>query len=212
MFGPVSTRFMKLTSLRSTVLTVALSVMTATVAIPIRVYGQARQQQTIPENAIVINLDRNGALRFDQEQIEFASLMDRLHDISATRSDNTVVIVTAPQVAFKELVTTVEAVRAAGIDRVGILKAQPDGSIRESLPPLGATVLSVDRTGVVRLDGKKTKVGDVASRLQKLFKRRTDHTVYVQAYGALSFDTVSNVIDAAKAAGAKPIGLLALGE
>src|SRR5262249_57676797 len=121
-------------------------------------------------------------------------------------------IVAATSVALKKLVRTVEAVREAGTDRVGILKAQPDGSVRESLPPLGATVLSVDRSGVIRLDGKKMKITEVASHLQKLFKRRSDSTVYVQAYGSLSFSAVDNVIDEAKKAGASRIALLSAGE
>ena len=105
--------------------------------------------------------------------------------------------------------TTVETVRAAGIERVGILKSKQGGSASLSQPPLGATVLSVDRAGVVRLDGKKMKLREVGSQLRKLFTRRNDRTVYVQAYGALSFDTVGSVIEAAKAAGAIPIGLIA---
>jgi biopolymer transport protein ExbD len=69
--------------------------------------------------------------------------------------------------------------------------------------------LSVDHSGVVRLDGKKIKVRDVTSQLQNLFRRRSDRTVYVQANGALSFDAVGNLIDAAKAAGASRIALVA---
>ena len=94
----------------------------------------------------------------------------------------------AADVAFKELVNTVEAVRGAAIERVGILTNEKDGSIKESLPPAGATLLSVDRSGILRMDGKKMKVKDVAAQLQKQFKRRNDRTVYVQAYGALPFD------------------------
>jgi biopolymer transport protein ExbD len=70
-------------------------------------------------------------------------------------------------------------------------------------------VLSMDHSGTVRLDGKKMKVSDVASQLRKTFRRRSDRTVYVQANGALSFDAVGNVIDAAKAAGASRIALVA---
>jgi len=177
-------------------------------AIVPNVYGQA-PQIVIPQGAIVINLDANGALRLDQQHMELAALGERLHNEG---SDATVVIVAAPDVGFKALVTTVETVRGAGIERVGILKAQADGSVRESLPPVGATILSVDRSGVIRLDGHKTKLSNIASQLQKVFKRQNDRTVYVQAYGALSFDAVGNVIDAAKQAGASRIGLLASGQ
>jgi len=211
-FRRVSTLCMKSLNLRSTVLGLTLTaiviaaVCTATVAEPLS--ESAHQQSAIPQGAVVINLDRNGSLRIDQEQVEFLGLIDRIHEVSATPKDTTVVIVAAADVAFKELVRTVETVREAGVERVGILKAQ-GGSIRESLPPKGATVLSVDHSGVVRLDGKKTKVRDVTSQLQNLFRRRSDRTVYVQANGALSFDAVGNLIDAAKAAGASRIALVA---
>jgi biopolymer transport protein ExbD len=208
----VSTLSMKSPSPRSTVpaltLTTIIIAIVCTAAVPNSLYGSVSQQSKIPEGAVVINLDRNGSLRIDQEQVEFSGLIDRIHKASTTPNETTVFIVAAADVAFKELVRTVETVREAGVERVGILKAE-GGSIRESLPPLGATVLSVDHSGVVRLDGKKTKLSDVASQLQRLFRRRTDRTVYVQANGALSFDAVGNVIDAAKAAGASRIALVA---
>jgi biopolymer transport protein ExbD len=184
-------------------------VLTALTAFQCRL--DAQRPEEIPQNAIVINLDKSGALRLDQEKIERVRLSDRLHDMAMDGKD-TVVVVAARDVAFTDVATTVEVVRSPGIDRVGILMAQPGGSIRETLPPVGATLLSMDRSGVVRLNGKKTKVGDVASSLQKVFKSRADRTVYIQAYGALSFDAVSTVIDAAKTAGAKPIALLASSE
>jgi biopolymer transport protein ExbD len=184
-------------------------VLTALTAFQCRL--DAQRPEEIPQNAIVINLDKSGALCLDQEKIERLRLSDRLHDMAMDGKD-TVVVVAARDVAFTDVATTVGEIRSAGIDRVGILKAQPGGSIRETLPPVGATLLSMDRSGVVRLNGKKTKVGDVASSLQKLFKSRADRTIYIQAYGALSFDAVSTVIDAAKTAGAKRIALLASSE
>jgi biopolymer transport protein ExbD len=170
------------------------------------------QQPSIPEGAVVVNLDMNGALRLDQKPIDVSRLADRLHDISATRNEPTVVIVAAANVPFKELVNTVEAVRHAGIERVGILKSQEAGPVKQTLPPAGATVLSVDRSGVIRLDGKKTKIGGIEPRLRNVLRRRKDNTVYIEAYGALSFNVVDNVIDAAKAAGANRIALIASSE
>jgi biopolymer transport protein ExbD len=191
-------------------LTIAVAVLTT---LPGRLQAQAPQQQpAIPEGAVVIDLDTNGAVHLDQQPIEFSNLTARLQDISKTRSETTVVIVAAANVSFKNLVSTVEAVREAGIERVGILKSQAEGPVKESLPPAGATVLSVDRSGVVRVNGKKVKLTEVASELQKQFKRRSDRTVYVLAYGALSFSAVDNVIDTAKAAGANRIALLAAAE
>src|SRR5215469_4740778 len=95
-------------TLRSTMFTLLLS------AIVPNVYGQA-PQIVIPQGAIVINLDANGALRLDQQHMELAALGERLHNEG---SDATVVIVAAPDVGFKALVTTVETVRGAGIECV----------------------------------------------------------------------------------------------
>jgi len=201
----------KRSALFALTLTTTFLVVVCTVTFPDPLYGRAPQQSAIPEGAFVINLDRNGSLRVDQEHVELSVVIDRIYKVAAARDDVAVVIVAAADVAFKELVRTVEAVRGAGIERVGILKAQGN-SLSESLPPVGATVLSVDRSGVVRLDGKKIKVRDVASRLERLFRRRQNRTVYVQANGALSFDVVVNVIDGAKAAGASRIGLVASNE
>jgi len=170
------------------------------------------QQPSIPEGAVVVNLDMNGSVRLDQEPIDASRLADRLHDISITRNQPSVVIVAAANVPFKELVNTVETVRQAGIERVGILKSEEAGPVKQTLPPAGATVLSVDRSRVIRLDGKKTKISDIGPRLRNVFKRRSDHTLYIEAYGALSFDVVDNVIDAAKAAGASRIALIASSE
>jgi biopolymer transport protein ExbD len=203
---------MKSPNLRSRVpaltFTTMIIAIVCTANVPNPLYGRAPQQSAIPQGAVVINLDRNGSLHIDQEQVEFSGLIDRIHKVSATPNETTVVIVAAADVAFRELVRTVETVREAGVERVGILKVE-GGAIRESLPPSGATVLSVDHSGVVRLDGKKIKVRDVTSQLQNLFRRRSDRTVYVQANGALSFDAVGNLIDAAKAAGASRIALVA---
>jgi biopolymer transport protein ExbD len=185
-------------------LTVILAVISAIVP---SLYGQV-VQPAIPQNAIVINLDSRGTLRVDQEQITPSALTDRVRSIAAARNEGTAVVIAAAKVSYTDVVSAVEAVRAAGIERVGILKSQADGAVRESLPPFGATVVSLDRRGVLRLDGKKMKAADIPSRLQKLFRSSPDHTIYIQAYGALPFATVATVIDAAKAAGAKPIGLL----
>jgi biopolymer transport protein ExbD len=189
-------------------LTVILAVIAA---IAPALYGQVLQP-AIPQNAIVINLDSRGSLHVDQEQITPSALTDRVRDIAAARNEGTAVVIAAANTSYTDVVSAVEAVRAAGIERVGILKSQADRGVKESLPPFGATVLSLDRSGVLRLDGKKMKAADIPSRLQKVFRSRPDHTIYIQAYGALPFDTVATVIDAAKAAGAKPIGLLTSGD
>jgi biopolymer transport protein ExbD len=73
-------------------------------------------------------------------------------------------------------------------------------------------LLTVDRNGVLHLNGEKVSLRTVSPRLQQIFRGRADHTVFVQAHGSLAFENVANVIDAAKAAGATPIGLVTSNE
>jgi biopolymer transport protein ExbD len=168
-------------------------------------------QQEIPPDALVINVDENGAIRLQQDPVEFFELADRIRQASTTRKVDVAVIVTAPAVAFRDVVRLFEVTKAAGIERVGIMQSGSSAS-RQTLVPPNATLLSVDRTGVLRLNGERITLRTVSSRLQQIFRRRGDRTVFVQAYGSLAFDTVTNVIDAAKAAGAMPIGLVSSSE
>jgi biopolymer transport protein ExbD len=168
-------------------------------------------QQEIPPDALVINVDENGAIRLQQDPVEFFELADRIRQASTTRKVDVAVIVTAPAVAFRDVVRLFEVTKAAGIERVGIMQSGSSAS-RQTLVPPNATLLSVDRTGVIRLNGERITLRTVSSRLQQIFRRRGDRTVFVQAYGSLAFDTVTNVIDAAKAAGAMPIGLVSSSE
>lgn len=165
-------------------------------------------QAEIPQDATIVNVDGDGNLQFNSESMEFAALADHLRDFANSNQEKTVVVVAAVNAPFKVVVRVVDAARAFGIEHVGILRGQSDGSVRMSLPPMGATVLSVDRSGIVRLDGKKIKIKDISSHLKTTLGHRNDHVVYVQAYGALNFDAVAVVIDAAKAAGATQVGLL----
>jgi biopolymer transport protein ExbD len=169
-------------------------------------------QTEIPANAIVVRIEGNGALRLNQEAVEYAGLSERLRAISTATTDQAVVVVSPGDADFQQVVRIIEAAKAAGIERIGILKSQPQGPTKLSRPPGNATVLSLDRAGVLRLDGRKINVRDIRSQLQRILKQRNDRTVFVQAYRSLSFETVAGVIDAAKAAGAAPIGLLSSDE
>jgi biopolymer transport protein ExbD len=168
-------------------------------------------QQEIPQGALVINVDENGAIRLQQDPVEFSALADRIRQASTTRNVDVAMIVTAPTVAFRDVVRLFEVTRAAGIKRVGILQSGP-AAARQTIIPPNAILLSVDRTGVLRLNGERITLRTVSSRLQQIFRRRGDRTVFVQAYGSLAFENVANVIDAAKAAGAMPIGLVSSSE
>ena len=71
-----------------------------------------------------------------------------------------------------------------------------------------ALLLSVDRTGVIRINQTEIGASDLIGQLQGIFKTRNDRTIFVQADDELLFNDVAQLIAAAKGAGADRIGLM----
>ena len=69
-------------------------------------------------------------------------------------------------------------------------------------------VLSMDRSGVIRINQDEIEPSDLAHRLQDIFKTRNDRTMFVQGDAALLFNDVAQLIDMAKGAGVDRMGLM----
>jgi biopolymer transport protein ExbD len=69
-------------------------------------------------------------------------------------------------------------------------------------------VLSMDRNGVIKINQDEVEPAHLTERLQDIFKTRNDRTMFVQADDDLLFNDVAQLIDAAKGAGVKHLGLL----
>jgi biopolymer transport protein ExbD len=78
-----------------------------------------------------------------------------------------------------------------------------DTSIKDA-----AIVLTVDRGGALRLNREGLAATDLGTRLEELFRRRPDRTLFIQADEALLFNEVALLIDTARGAGAERIGLM----
>lgn len=83
---------------------------------------------------------------------------------------------------------------------------QSDGPGRP-LPPQDI-VLTVLSGGKVRLDESEMDVADLPKGLNGVLTRHTAGVAFVKGAGELEFDQVAHVIDVAKGAGWKRIGLL----
>jgi len=67
----------------------------------------------------------------------------------------------------------------------------------------------VDAGGMIELNHSNVNsTAELTSRLQDIFKTRSDRTVFVQGAGNLDFDVIAHVIDAAIGGGASRVGLL----
>jgi len=68
-------------------------------------------------------------------------------------------------------------------------------------------VLSMDRSGAIRINQQEIPASRLIARLQEIFKSRNDRTVFVQADDALLFSDVAQLIDSANGAGVR-VGLM----
>jgi biopolymer transport protein TolR len=90
--------------------------------------------------------------------------------------------------------------------RTAVPQPPPPGP--ESQEPENVLVLSLDASGVIRINQDQIELARLAERLQTIFKTRSDRTIFVQADRELLFNDVAQLIDTAKGAGAIQVGLM----
>jgi biopolymer transport protein TolR len=69
-------------------------------------------------------------------------------------------------------------------------------------------VLSMSRSGVIKINQEEVAPSRLTERLQDIFKTRNDRTIFVQADHELLFNDVAQLIDAAKGAGVDRVGVM----
>jgi len=69
-------------------------------------------------------------------------------------------------------------------------------------------VVSIDKSGQVKINQDEVEIRYLGDRLQEVFKTRNDRTAFVQGDPDLLFNDVAQVIDIAKGAGVDHIGLM----
>jgi biopolymer transport protein TolR len=69
-------------------------------------------------------------------------------------------------------------------------------------------VVSIDKSGQVKINQDEVELRYLGDRLQDVFKTRNDRTAFVQGDPDLLFNDVAQVIDIAKGAGVDKIGLM----
>jgi len=69
-------------------------------------------------------------------------------------------------------------------------------------------VVSIDKSGQVKINQDEVEIRYLGDRLQEVFKTRNDRTAFVQGDPDLLFNDVAQVIDIAKGAGVDKIGLM----
>jgi biopolymer transport protein TolR len=80
------------------------------------------------EQEFVVSVTRDGDTYLNDRKLAPAELTDKLQAISQTRPDLQVFIRADDQVAFGEVIRTMAAIKAAGVENVGMVTQEPAGS------------------------------------------------------------------------------------
>jgi biopolymer transport protein TolR len=77
------------------------------------------------EEEFVVSITRDGETYLNDAKLQPAELTDKLEAISHTRPDLQVFIRADEQVAYGEVIRTMAAIKAAGIENVGMVTQEP---------------------------------------------------------------------------------------
>ena len=80
------------------------------------------------EQEFVVSITRDGETYLNDRKLQPAELTDKLEAISHTRPDLQVFIRADEQVAYGEVIRTMAAIKAAGIENVGMVTQAPASS------------------------------------------------------------------------------------
>lgn len=69
-------------------------------------------------------------------------------------------------------------------------------------------VVSVDKSGAIKINQDEVDIRFLGERLQEIFKTRNDRTMFIQGDADLLFNDVIQVIDIAKGSGVDKVGLM----
>lgn len=89
------------------------------VELPIAAHADARDSATTP----TLTIAGDGAVSFEGDPLPSADLATRLTAIYADRADRTVMLAADRGLAYARVVEVMDACRAAGIERIGIVTA-----------------------------------------------------------------------------------------
>jgi biopolymer transport protein ExbD len=187
------------------------------------------QSVTVSPNSVIISIPLDDEFYFGKAKVAQADLVEKIKLALKDKppEEQIVYIKAGVSVKYRTVVSVVNAIRASGIDRIGLVankKKKPDAKpAGESLGrPVASSSVSSGANGQtvapvilievrsktrLRLDDKRILLSQLGSQLEKLLVGREFKAVFVKAPGTMSYGDVVRVIDIAKSAGAQPIGL-----
>lgn len=78
---------------------------------------------SVKNAAIVLTVDRGGALQLNRERVAVADLGTRLREVFRNRPDPTLFIQADGELLFNEVALLIDTARGAGAERIGLMSA-----------------------------------------------------------------------------------------
>jgi len=83
------------------------------------------------DDAVLVAVSRDGKFYLGKERIELAELPAVVRDLLAGRLDKTIYVKSDFRSRYGDVVDVVDSVRAAGVDRIGLLTERLDDLVRQ---------------------------------------------------------------------------------
>jgi biopolymer transport protein ExbD len=83
------------------------------------------------DDAVLVAVTRDGKFYLGQERIAIEDLSVKVNDILSTKMDKTVFVKSDFRAKYGDVVTVVDTIRNAGVDKVGLLTERLDDKVRQ---------------------------------------------------------------------------------
>ena len=74
-----------------------------------------------PDKVIVLSMNKNGAIRINQNEVEPAHLVEQLRDIFKFRGDRTIFVQADNELLFNDVAQLIDAAKGAGVEKFGLM-------------------------------------------------------------------------------------------
>lgn len=82
------------------------------------------------EDAVLVAVTRDGLFYLGQDRVDIDDLASKVNDLLTGRIDKTVFVRSDRRAKYGAVVQVVDSIRAAGVDKVGLLTERLDDSVR----------------------------------------------------------------------------------
>ena len=83
------------------------------------------------DDAVLVVVTRDGKYWLNQDKIVIEQLATKVNDLLATKMDKTVFVRSDARAKYGDVVSVVDTIRNAGVDKVGLLTERIDDAVRQ---------------------------------------------------------------------------------